>query len=86
MTKLMKLTPFAAALLAAAALAMPASAQETLKLGSIFALSGPNASIGKEALGGTQYAVEKLNKAGGVEIGGKKYKLELVNVDDESKT
>lgn len=86
MTKLMKLTPFAAALLGAAALAMPASAQETLKLGSIFALSGPNASIGKEALGGTQYAVEKLNKAGGVEIGGKKYKLELVNVDDESKT
>lgn len=74
------------ALLAATAMIPAAYAQDkVLKIGSIFALSGPNASIGKEALGGAEYAVKKLNEAGGVEIGGEKYTLELVNVDDESK-
>jgi branched-chain amino acid transport system substrate-binding protein len=75
-------------LLAVTALVSSVSAQDgkVLKLGSLFALSGPNASIGKEALGGAQYAVDKLNAAGGVEIGGQKYKLGLVNIDDESQT
>jgi len=84
MTSLTRRT--ALALLAATALAPAAYAQDkVLKIGSIFALSGPNASIGKEALGGAEYAVKKLNDAGGVEIGGEKYTLELINVDDESK-
>jgi branched-chain amino acid transport system substrate-binding protein len=62
----------AIALLGATVLTPSAWAQQAkvLKLGSIFALSGPNASIGKESLGGAQYAVDMLNKAGGVEIGG----------------
>ncbi|MGE0502021.1 MAG: ABC transporter substrate-binding protein [Rhizobiaceae bacterium] len=84
---LVKLTRRTAiALLAATALVPAASAQDkVLKIGSILALSGPNASIGKESYDGAQYAVRKLNEAGGVEIGGEKYKVELVNVDDESK-
>jgi branched-chain amino acid transport system substrate-binding protein len=75
-------------LLAPMALPSAALAQEAkvLKLGSIFTLSGPNASIGKEALAGTQYAVDKINAAGGAEIGGQRYKLALVNVDDQSQT
>jgi branched-chain amino acid transport system substrate-binding protein len=84
MTSLTRRT--ALALLAATALAPAAYAQDkVLKIGSILALSGPNASIGKESLGGAEYAVKKLNDAGGVEIGGEKYTLELINVDDESK-
>ncbi|MCO5164129.1 MAG: ABC transporter substrate-binding protein [Mesorhizobium sp.] len=76
----------ALALLAATALVPAAYAQDkVLKIGSILALSGPNASIGKESHDGAQYAVRKLNEAGGVEIGGEKYKVELINVDDESK-
>ena len=76
----------AIALLASAATISTAAAQEkVLKIGSIFALSGPNASIGKESLGGAEYAVKKVNQAGGVTIGADKYKLELINVDDESK-
>ncbi len=76
----------ALALLAATAMVPAAYAQDkVLKIGSILALSGPNASIGKESHDGAQYAVRKLNEAGGVEIGGEKYKVELINVDDESK-
>ena len=82
MTKRITLT-----LLAATALSPAAYAQnpKVLKIGSIFALSGPNASIGKESLGGAAYAVKKLNDEGGVMIGSEKYRLELINVDDESK-
>ncbi len=76
----------AIALLAATAMVPAASAQEkVLTLGSILALSGPNASIGKESHDGAQYAARKLNEAGGIEIAGEKYKLEIINVDDESK-
>ena len=76
----------AIALLAAAATIPAAHAQEkVLKLGSILALSGPNASIGKESHDGAQYAARKLNEAGGVEIGGETYRIEIINVDDESK-
>lgn len=77
----------ALALLAAAAASSTALAQDdnVLRIGSIFALSGPNASIGREALGGTEYAVRRINEAGGVEIGGTTYTLQLINIDDESR-
>jgi branched-chain amino acid transport system substrate-binding protein len=61
-----------------------AAADDILKLGSILAVSGPNASIGKESLGGIQFAVDNRNKAGGVKIGDKTYKLVLDNIDDQS--
>lgn len=86
MTMLKMTRRVALALLAATAMASGAYAQEkTLKLGSILALSGPNASIGKESHDGAQYAARKLNEAGGVDIGGETYKIEIINVDDESK-
>jgi branched-chain amino acid transport system substrate-binding protein len=75
------------AIMAATALISPAMAQEAkvLKIGSIFALSGANASIGKESLLGSEYAIKKINDAGGFEVAGTKYKLQLINIDDESK-
>ncbi len=84
---IMKVTRRAAlALLAATAMVSTASAQDkVLKIGSILALSGANASIGKESHDGAQYAARKINEAGGVEIGGETYRVEVVNVDDESK-
>lgn len=71
----------------AAALARPALAQDAglIRFGSIFALGGPNASIGRECLGGAEYAVRRLN-AETIEIGGQRRRFELVNVDDESRT
>ena len=66
--------------------AAAAPAGGLLKIGAIFALSGPNASIGQEALSGTQYAVDAINAAGGALIGGIQYKIQLVNVDDQSQS
>ena len=78
----------ALAIMAATAIIPAAEAQDkrVLKIGSILALSGPNASIGKKSFGGATYAVQKINQEGGVTIGGSNYSVELINVDDEFKT
>lgn len=55
----------------------------TVKIGSASPLTGPQAHIGIDIRNGVQLAVEDLN-ATGVEIGGKKVKLELVAEDDEA--
>lgn len=59
---------------------------KVLKLGALCTQTGPSASIGKESITGLTYGVKKLNDAGGVRIGSDTYRIELVNVDDESKT
>ncbi len=59
---------------------------KVLKLGALCTQTGPSASIGKESITGLNYGVKKLNDAGGVQIGADTYRVELTNVDDESKT
>lgn len=56
---------------------------QIVKIGSASPLTGPQAHIGIDIRNGVQLAVEDLNAAG-VEIGGKKVKLELVSEDDEA--
>ncbi|MFN0000111.1 MAG: ABC transporter substrate-binding protein [Burkholderiaceae bacterium] len=56
----------ATALLAAAALAQQAYAQQTIKVGSINPYSGPMALYGTEVGRGYELAVERINAAGGV--------------------
>lgn len=62
------------------ALAAPAVAQETIKVGLVAALSGQSAKSGEAITRGLQVAIDQINAAGGVL--GKKF--ELVRRDDES--
>ena len=80
-------TFIAAAVLAAASMAAPlAHAQaKVLKIGGLLTVTGPNAALGKEAVGGLEYAVKAVNASGGVRIGADTYTLQLLNIDDESK-
>src|SRR5687768_7612847 len=55
----------------------------TVKIGSASPLTGPQAHIGIDIRNGVQLAVDDANAAG-VEIGGRKVKLELVVEDDEA--
>lgn len=59
-----------------------ASAQEVVKIGFSGPLSGGAALYGKNVLDGMQLAVSEIN-AQGLEVGGKKYKLEIVALDDK---
>ena len=71
---------------AAAALAftVPASAEDTLVLGSAISITGKYSQEGKNARDGYDFAVKKINDEGGVKVNGKSYKLEVKYYDDES--
>ncbi|HYF44526.1 MAG TPA: ABC transporter substrate-binding protein [Ramlibacter sp.] len=68
--------------LAATLAAAPAFAQEVVKIGYSGPLSGGAALYGKNVLDGMQMAANEIN-AQGLEVGGKKYKLEVVSLDDK---
>ena len=53
------------------------AAEKALDIGIVTARSGPLAAPGKFQLNGFQLAVDKLNKAGGVKIGGDTYQVAL---------
>src|SRR3989442_2017506 len=67
-------------LLLALAAALPAHAQETIKIGLVTALSGRSARAGEAITRGLQVAIDEINARGGV----LKKKLELVRRDDEA--
>jgi branched-chain amino acid transport system substrate-binding protein len=46
-------------------------------------LSGPAAFYGERTLNGIKMAAAEINGAGGFEVGGKKYKLNIVSLDDK---
>jgi branched-chain amino acid transport system substrate-binding protein len=60
--------------------ALPALAQETIKIGLVTALSGQSARAGEAITRGLQIAIDELNAAGGV-LG---RKFELLRRDDEA--
>jgi len=59
-----------------------ALAQEVVKIGFSGPLSGGAALYGKNVLTGMEMAADEIN-AQGLEVGGKKYKLEIVALDDK---
>lgn len=78
-----KLTRVAAALAVGAALSAGAAyADEVIKIGYSGPLSGGAALYGKNVLTGMEMAAAEIN-AKGVDIGGKKYKVEIVALDDK---
>ena len=55
----------------------------TVKIGYNAPLSGPAAAWGLPGLEGAGIWLDKVNAAGGIEAGGKKYKVEIVKYDNE---
>lgn len=74
-------------LVAALALAVPFAAQaqeaETLKIGALVTLSGAGASWGQGMKNAAEIAAAQVNAKGGLEVAGKKYKVEVVAYDDK---
>jgi len=59
-------------------------AGETIKIGGAVPLTGRYGGGGAQNKVGYEIAVEAINRAGGISVGGRKLPLELVLVDDES--
>ena len=58
-------------------------AQDVVKIGEIEAQTGPLNTYGWMSSQGMRMAVDEINKAGGFQVGGKTYKLELINPDTQ---
>ncbi|CAN5725004.1 ABC transporter substrate-binding protein [soil metagenome] len=71
-------------LVLSAGLAAGAGAQ-TLKIGVIAALTGPGAPWGLAAQQGATILAAEVNAKGGLEVAGKKYKVDVVAYDDQYK-
>jgi branched-chain amino acid transport system substrate-binding protein len=78
---------FAVLMLAVVLMANGAVAQRTpvLKIGINAEITGDIPKVGESTKNAAQMYVEDVNKAGGIEVGGKKYKLELAVEDNEAK-
>jgi len=66
-------------------LAAPARAADTIKLGFNIPLTGDVPDLGESTKNAAEMLKKKINAAGGLDVGGKKYQLEFVYEDNESK-
>lgn len=75
--------PIILAGLVALGAASAAQAQETLKLGALVTLSGAGAAWGQGMKNAAEVAADQVNEAGGLDVGGKKYRVQVIAYDDK---
>ncbi len=80
----MQRTLLSCAFAAAAVAATAAQAEDTILLGSAISLTGKYSTNGAHAQNGYEFAIKKINDAGGVKVGDKSYKFKVLYYDDES--
>jgi branched-chain amino acid transport system substrate-binding protein len=81
----MKLTTLLSLSLALAFFSIPIeSIAQNVKVGAVVPLTGRYAALGGQVKTGYEIAVQQINAAGGVTVGGKKLQIELLLLDDES--
>ena len=62
-----------------------AAGPDSIRIGVNAPLSGDIPKVGEGSKYAAQMWLEDVNAAGGIEVGGKKYKVELIVEDNESK-
>src|SRR5690349_16967308 len=58
---------------------------ETIKIGVVGALTGGPAEYGLAAREGARAVADQVNASGGIDIGGKRYQIQVVAYDDQQK-
>ena len=58
---------------------------ETIKIGVIAPLTGDIPKVGESTKNAAEMAVKEINEAGGIDVGGTKYQVEIVIEDNEAK-
>ena len=69
------------------AFALPTNAKvegDTIILGAAVSLTGKYSTNGEHTKNGYNMAVQRINDMGGVTVGGKSYKFDIIYYDDES--
>lgn len=62
-----------------------AFSQDSVKVGAMFSITGTGSAVGKIQVEAVKLAAKEINEKGGLTLGGKKAKVELVIRDDETK-
>src|SRR5450759_634755 len=65
--------------------AAPSFAADAIKIAITGPFSGGSAPMGTSMRDGAKLAIGEINAAGGIEVGGKKMKIEVIERDDEAK-
>ncbi|MGB9700915.1 MAG: ABC transporter substrate-binding protein [Thermodesulfobacteriota bacterium] len=60
-------------------------AADTVKVGVMYSITGAGSAVGKIQIDGVKLAIKQVNEKGGLNMGGKKLKVEAVIRDDETK-
>jgi branched-chain amino acid transport system substrate-binding protein len=60
------------------------AADTEIKLGAVLPVTGKESKIGSAYKQATEFAVKEVNDAGGLDVGGKKMKINLILLDDTS--
>ena len=68
-----------------ALLATPVLAADTIKIGFNIPMTGDIPEVGEGSKNAAEMYLADINGAGGLEVGGKKYMLEFIYMDNESK-
>jgi branched-chain amino acid transport system substrate-binding protein len=68
-----------------AVLSLPALAADTVKIALTGPYSGGSAPMGTSTRDGSRLAIAEINAAGGIQVGDRKLKIEIVERDDEAK-
>jgi branched-chain amino acid transport system substrate-binding protein len=79
-----RLAILAAAVFAALPVRIAAAEDTTIRIGAVLPVTGKESKIGGAFKAATEYAVKEVNDAGGLDVGGKKLKIDLSLLDDTS--
>jgi branched-chain amino acid transport system substrate-binding protein len=79
-----RLAILAAAVFAALPVRIAAAEDATIRIGAVLPVTGKESKIGGAFKAATEYAVKEVNDAGGLDVGGKKLKIDLALLDDTS--
>jgi branched-chain amino acid transport system substrate-binding protein len=60
-------------------------ASDTIKVGVVAELTGDIPAVGASCKNAAEMSVQEINDAGGLDVGGKKYKIELFVEDNAGK-
>jgi branched-chain amino acid transport system substrate-binding protein len=58
---------------------------DEIRIGLITSLSGDDAEVGKATEDAARLAVEEANDGGGIDVGGRKHRIKLIIIDEQSK-
>jgi branched-chain amino acid transport system substrate-binding protein len=61
-----------------------AAAADVVRIGHVAPLSGGDAHLGKDNENGARLAADEINAAGGIKVGSKTYRIEILGEDDKS--